>query len=265
MYLDERTTARTVLVDGVRLSTGTLTAVPVPAPSSVDVRVGRMAMLIAPVAVLPLGLTVGAICWLGMAIGLPPPVVATVAVGALVLGNRCFHVDGLADSADGLAASYERDRALEIMHRGDTGPAGVAATVLVLALQVTALATVVVRPYGWLLAAVAVCCSRGILSLACHRRVPAARRSGLASTVAATVPTLPALLVGFTATASVAAGICATGQPWWQGVCAVAAAGSCVAVFVRRCVQRLGGITGDVLGACIELALAVILVASAAG
>lgn len=222
-------------------------------------------MLVAPVAVLPLGFAVGVIGWAGIAMELPASVVAVVAVVALVLGNRCFHLDGLADSADGLSASYERERALEIMHRGDTGPAGVAATVLVLALQITALATVIVRPHGWILAGIAVCCSRGVLALACHRRVPAARRSGLASSVAATVPTVPSVVVGLMVAALMAAGLCATGQPWWQGVAAVVAASSCVVVFVRRCVRRLGGVTGDVLGACIELALAVLLAVSAAG
>ena len=48
---------------------------------------------------------------------------------------------------------------------------------------------------------------------------------------------------------------------WWRGLVAVALAAVVVSLLVRRCVRRFGGVTGDVFGAAIELALATMLVA----
>ena len=48
--------------------------------------------------------------------------------------------------------------------------------------------------------------------------------------------------------------------PWWLGPIAVLAAYLVAALLLRRCVSRLGGITGDVLGACVEAATCAALV-----
>jgi adenosylcobinamide-GDP ribazoletransferase len=50
------------------------------------------------------------------------------------------------------------------------------------------------------------------------------------------------------------------GTPWWAGPAAVAAAYAGAGLLLRRCVRRLGGVTGDVLGACVEVAVAAALV-----
>ena len=65
-------------------------------------------MVLAPLAALPLGLAVAAVVLAGHWLGLPPLVTALLAIGAAVLGNRAFHLDGLSDTVDGLAASYDR-------------------------------------------------------------------------------------------------------------------------------------------------------------
>jgi adenosylcobinamide-GDP ribazoletransferase len=54
------------------------------------------------------------------------------------------------------------------------------------------------------------------------------------------------------------------GLPWWRGPVVVLAAFAAAAVLLRRCVTRLGGVTGDVLGACVEVALTAALVVLAA-
>src|SRR5205085_6995031 len=105
------------------------------------------------------------------------------------LASRGLHLDGLADTADGLASSYDRERALAVMRRGDVGPAGAATLGLVLLVQVAALADLV-SPGGWSAAvvpAVAVVLSRCVLALVCARGVPAARPEGLGATVASSV------------------------------------------------------------------------------
>lgn len=241
---------------------GTFTALPVPAPSRVDRRVAVPGLVVAPLAVLPLGLLVGLALWAGRSLGLAPLAVAAAAVAALALATRAFHLDGLCDTADALTVSYDRARALEVMRRGDAGPAGVAAVALVLLVQVAALAWVGSSPWGPMLAGVLVCVSRGAPLLLAARGVPSARPDGLAASYAGSVP----LLVVGTVWALLAAVTCLVfeldGSPWWRGLvcCLVALAG--VLWLLRRAVSRFGGVTGDVYGASIEASLALLLVAA---
>src|SRR5215813_5515974 len=67
---------------------------------------------------------------------------ATLAIGALALLTGGLHLDGLADTADGLGSRRPRDQALAIMRRSDVGPFGVTALLFTVLVQVTALATV---------------------------------------------------------------------------------------------------------------------------
>jgi len=235
------------------MALGTLTALRVPAPSRVDRAVAGTAMILAPLAGILVALPAVGIVALGRWIEAPPLLVAAIAVAAIALSSRGLHLDGLADTADGLAASYDRQRALGVMRRGDTGPAGTATVVLVLLIQVAALSTVVDRLWPLLIAVTA---GRSVLSTACARGVPAARPEGLGATVAGSVPPWAALGV---AAVSVAGAALLT-APWWAGAVAVAAAYAAAAVLLRRCVTRLGGVTGDVLGGCVEVAVAAALV-----
>ncbi|MFI2708360.1 adenosylcobinamide-GDP ribazoletransferase, partial [Nocardioides sp. CER28] len=88
-----------MLPDAWRLAVGTLTALRVSPPTTVDQRRAAAAMVLAPVAVLPLGLAVLLVAVAGSALDLPPLVVALLALGAVALGNRGFHLDGLSDVA----------------------------------------------------------------------------------------------------------------------------------------------------------------------
>jgi adenosylcobinamide-GDP ribazoletransferase len=243
------------VVDALRMAVGTLTAVPVPPPRLIDREVAGGAMLLAPVAVVPLA----ALAWLVMAGGellrLPTLASAGLAVGLLALASRGLHLDGLADTADGLGASYDRERALEIMRRGDSGPTGVATLALVLIIQCGALAA-----GGGTAAAVAVIAGRCTLSLCCTRGVPSARPEGLGATVAGSVRTPWAVLV-FLLVAALSA--VTPGLAWWRGPLAVLAAYTAAGLLLWRCTRRLGGITGDVLGACVEVATTAALLALA--
>ncbi|GAB2975447.1 adenosylcobinamide-GDP ribazoletransferase [Amycolatopsis acidiphila] len=241
--------------DALRMAFGTLTALPVPPPGRIDRRVAGGAMLLAPLAAVPLAAVAGLVVYGGKALGLPALAVAAVALGAVALGSRGLHLDGLADTADGLGASYDRGRALEIMRRGDSGPTGVATLVLVLIVQCGALAG-----GGVATAVIGVLTGRCVLSLCCARGVPSARPEGLGATVAGSVPIPLAALVFVLAAAASAA---APGMAWWRGPVAVAAGYAVAGLLLRRCTRRLGGITGDVLGACVEAATAAALLASA--
>lgn len=134
--------------DGLRLAIGTFTAIRVPAPTLIDRRTARLAMVTAPLACLPMGIAAVGVGLGGRWAGLPMLVTAALTVGLVALSSRGLHLDGLADTADGLAASYDRDRAMEVMRRGNTGPMGASTLVLVLLIQVAATAELLNGPGG---------------------------------------------------------------------------------------------------------------------
>ena len=155
-----------MLLDAWRLALGTLTAIPVAPPALVDRRRAGMAMVLAPLAVLPLAVAVTLVALAGHGLDLPIPVAALLALGATILGNRAFHLDGLSDTVDGMAASYDRERSLAVMKSGTSGPAGVVAVVLVLGLQATGLVAVLASTHpvrAAVLAGCALCVSRACL------------------------------------------------------------------------------------------------------
>lgn len=248
--------------DSWRLAVGTLTALPVRPPRRVDPGVAGVAMVLAPVAAIPLGLLVALVGWGGRELELAPIGVAAVAVGALALGTRAFHLDGLADTADGLASSYERERALAVMRTGDTGPAGAAALVIVLAIQVGALTSLFAHESGPWLAGLLVCASRSTLTATCARGIPAARTDGLGAAPAGSVPVVVAVAAWAAITAVLCAAFATADLPWWRGLVCAGAALAVVAVLVHRAVKRLGGVSGDVYGAAIELSLAALLLSA---
>ena len=244
------------------MAVGTLTALPVPAPRVIDRRVAGGAMVLAPLAAVPLAVLAGLIVLGGNAVGLFPLATAALAIGAVAVGSRGLHLDGLADTADGLGASYDRARALDVMRRGDSGPTGVATLVLVLVLQCGALAGAISSGHGVVAAVAGVIAGRCVLSACCARGVPSARPEGLGATVAGAVA-VPLAVVVFVLAAGLAS--LAPGVPWWRGLVAVAVAYLAAGVLLLRCVRRLGGITGDVLGACVEVATTAALVALGSG
>ena len=251
--------------DAWRLTVGTFTALRTAPPRHVDDRVLGLSMLLAPLTALPaalvwvvLGVLVGA--------GLVPPLVASVlAVTTTALVSRALHLDGLADLADGLTSGHDPTRSLEVMRRGDTGPAGAAALVLVLLLDVACLGSLLGSPTGIALAVAALVASRLACAVCARHGIPAARPEGLGQGVAGTVSRsqLAGLVAGVAALAG-AVGILVPGRPYAVlGLAGVVAAAVATAAIVRRhAVRRLGGVTGDVIGAAIEISLAVALVAA---
>jgi adenosylcobinamide-GDP ribazoletransferase len=243
-----------VLADGLRLAVGTLTVLPVPPPRRVTGSEAAVAMVVAPVAVLPVAVAAAAAAWGGDLLGLPPLVVATLAVAVLGLATGGLHLDGLSDTVDGLATHGTPARRLEVMRRGDIGPSGAAALMLVLAAQVGALSALVAQRSAPVAVVLAVVVSRAVLAPVCMRGLAAARTDGLGSSVIGAVPPLAAALV-----------VCLTGVvvnvlvgP--RGLLGLAVALVAVCAVVLACHRKLGGSTGDVLGACVEIAFAAYLV-----
>jgi len=190
---------------------------------------------------------------------------AVLAIGVLALLTGGLHLDGLADTADGLGSRRPRDEALAIMRRSDVGPFGVAALLFTVLVQITALATV--NP-GWpgagavLLAAVT---GRVAVVLATGPGSPAARPGGFGALVAATTTDWARVAAGagvLVVAAGTAAAVAGPAAALRAAVAVVA--GLLAAALLRRiAVRRLGGMTGDVFGALIEVAAATAVLALA--
>jgi adenosylcobinamide-GDP ribazoletransferase len=187
---------------------------------------------------------------------------AALAVAALGLLTGGLHLDGLADTADGLGSRKPARQALDLMRRSDTGPMGVAALVFTVLVQVTALAAM---PPGWQPAAALIAAtvtSRVAVLLASGAE--AARPGGFGALIAGTTGPRSRWLAGVALLAVAGAAGAADGPMLAVRALAAVACGLLVAAGVRRLAcRRLGGMTGDVYGALIELSTATVLVVAA--
>jgi adenosylcobinamide-GDP ribazoletransferase len=238
-------------LDGPRLALTTFTVAPIRA-GRIDRTVAGVAMSLAPAAGAILGAAVAGAGIGTRALGGSPLLAAVVAVALGVLLTRALHLDGLADTIDGLGSYRDAAGTLAIMKKPDVGPFGVTAIMLVLLAQVASLGTLLARPWPEALVGTvsALAAGRLAVAFACRRSVAAARPDGLGALVAGTVG-WPALLVGTSAVGLLA--ILATPAHRWHGPVAVGLALAVAVLFTRHVVRRMGGITGDVLGAEVEL------------
>jgi adenosylcobinamide-GDP ribazoletransferase len=247
-------------LEGLRLAAGTLTVLPSGPIPEIDKRMAAQAMVLAPLAVVPLAAAAVLIAWGAALVGLPELVVGLLVVAVLTIGSRAMHLDGLADTVDGLGSGWDRQRALRVMRLGNIGAMGAVALVIVIGLQAAAIGRVAADLPGAILVGVVVCASRGALSVACRSGVPAARSDGLGVTVAGSVPWIATF--GSWLVLAIVLGLSqvALQGSYAAGVISAAAAAVAVALLVYWCVRRLGGVTGDVMGASIEVAFTVMII-----
>jgi adenosylcobinamide-GDP ribazoletransferase len=183
--------------------------------------------------------------------------VAVLIVAAWAIATGAIHLDGLADSADALGAR-DREQRLAIMRDPRLGSFGVLAVVFVVLLKVMLVAAVLGRGHHlWLLAIPAV--ARAAAS-AVSASVPYAREEGTGAAMIGAGSRLERLAVAI-ATATVVALACAR----LRGLLAIVAAAIVALAVARFAQRRIGGVTGDVLGATIELAECAALIALLAG
>jgi adenosylcobinamide-GDP ribazoletransferase len=187
---------------------------------------------------------------------LPPLVGAVLLVALWAVLTGGLHLDGLADAADGLGAGWTPEERLAIMRDARTGAYGATAIGLVLAAKVAALASLPADLVwrGLLVAPVLGRLGPVLLARAC----PPARGEGAGHAFALTVT--PAALTG--AAAIAAAATLMVAGPWGAMLLALIGAGTLgFGLYLR---VRLGGVTGDCLGALVEGSEAGVLVALAA-
>jgi adenosylcobinamide-GDP ribazoletransferase len=207
-----------------------------------------------PAAGAVIGAVVGLVWW-GADELWTPLVAASIAVLADLIVTGLLHTDGVADTADGLLPQVSRERRLEIMADPAVGAYGVVAVVVVLGVRVATLAAL--EPDVLLLAALW-CASRTAMAVVA-RALPYARSDGLAAAFLGG-PVAPVAASG-AALSIVLAVLGERPAIALVGVGCVATGAALVAVAARR---RLGGFTGDVLGAAGVVGETVALVAMAA-
>lgn len=253
--------------DGLRFAFGTLTVLPV-AVGRWDHAAARAGMLCAPVTGLVVGLCSASLSLLLLFLGAGPLLAAAAGVAVPAVLTRGLHLDGLADTADGLGSGKPAEDALRIMKQSDIGPFGVITLVFVLLGQVAALAEAYGGSWarGALTAVVAATVARAALTLAARAEVPPARPGGLGAAVAGAVPPRAALLVAVAVVAGAAAAGALLGRyDAARALCAALLALGGAELVLRHCVRRFGGVTGDVFGALEETAVTVAMMVAALG
>jgi adenosylcobinamide-GDP ribazoletransferase len=198
-----------------------------------------------PVVGLIVGASGAATIWLAAHV-LPAPLPAILATVVTVLMTGAIHEDGLADTCDGLGGGGTRERALEIMKDPRIGAFGAISLILMLLLKISALslmpvwtamfALVAAHAFSRFCAVLVSFAGRYVGSAERSRAAPVVQRVKIGDVMIAAVFGLPALV------------LCGRGA-----IVAVVVALVLLSLLFRWCVQRIGGYTGDTLGAAQQL------------
>lgn len=223
-----------------------LTVIPVKWNADQDGDYFKQSLLFFPIIGLLIG-TAGYLLTLFTMCFFPQPVVACIVVCYLAFISGCLHLDGLSDSGDGLLSSRPRDRSMEIMKDSRVGAMGVIVTVVVLLAKFSALISIEAEQ---LAVAVFFMPLAGRVSILCAMAVlPYARTEGGIGALFYSNAVKRLAVFGFFILA---------------GALIVFASGRLVIVFLMLltvfyffnnwCKTKIGGATGDTLGANCELA-----------
>jgi adenosylcobinamide-GDP ribazoletransferase len=237
-------------MNSFRLALGFLTIFPVLPPHREPGDLGRAAVWF-PAVGLILGSVLVLLWWISSRL-FPPLVAATLTVAGWALLTGGMHLDGVADSGDGLFASAAPERRLEILRDPRLGTFGALCLTFLLLLKIFALAALPIS-----FAACAALWTGPLLArwlLLWVARQPPARLEGMGAEFSRGLSLKTLLLAGLLPLASLVLG---------GARALVAALGATLVtagliLFARR---RLGGMTGDVFGLSVELTEAVVLLA----
>jgi len=230
-----------------------LTRLPAPSWPAAASRQLAHSMWAFPVAGISVGVIAGAGFAIAEALGLPLFIAGLVAIAALIMVTGALHEDGLADTADGIGGGHDAQSRLEIMSDSRIGTYGAIALIVSVAGRAALLATIAQPLFvlGALVAAATI--SRAALPLAMALDAPA-KTSGLGKDAGKP----DGMIWGLAVLLGVVAAAMAAPAGWL--ICVIAAL---LAALVTGwfCRARLGGYTGDTLGAAQQMAEVVALAA----
>jgi adenosylcobinamide-GDP ribazoletransferase len=229
-----------------------LTRVPVPIEAtSADVRAATRWF---PAIGAALGTLAASAAWVLARLDVPPLLSATLLIGVGAWVTGAIHLDGLADMADGFGGGRTKDDTLRIMRDPRVGSFGAVALIVVLALKIAALTALIERRIDPAALITAPALSRWTV-VALGRWLPYARAEGGLGRAATQSDDVWGLLIA--TIIAVAVSIAAAGigaLTLWAGTLAVAG-------YVGRAASRhIGGVTGDVFGASVELSETAVLI-----
>jgi len=186
-------------------------------------------------------------------LGSPAALTALLVIGLDAWVTGAIHLDGLADTADGFGGGQSREDVLRIMRDPRIGSYGAIALVIVIGMKVTALAALLDRGALWFVV-VAPAISRWTIS-ALAAWLPYARADGGLGEAVIGGRNANRLITATAITAAIAIAALRV-----QALFVLATAVLTVAWIGRAARRRIGGVTGDVFGASVELTEASVLV-----
>ena len=244
MAQNNDTTAPLALSD-IPAALGLLSRLPVSVDTDRATERGAMAAWAYPIAGLILALIAGAVTQAALWLGLPNALAAGLTPATLIITTGAMHEDGLADSADGLWGGWDKDHRLKIMKDSFIGTYGMLALALGLILRWSALTLIL--EHGMLWPAVLACAmlSRAVM-VPMMASLPHARSEGLSHSVGRPPVHTGLVALGISVVASLI--LLQVWALWLIAACALTAL-ACAAI--AR--SKIGGQTGDILGATQQL------------
>lgn len=244
-----------------------LTRLPIRARIDADMKMYAKAQMFYPLCGFVVGLVSLLAWWLGTLLAKGYTVAALLSALAMAITTGALHLDGLSDSADGLLSSRKPERMLEIMKDSHMGVMGAMALVFDIAARIIFVSQM--EELAWIALLVAPCAAKTAVSAAAWSS-PYARKEGLGQSVTEHTKLSGVILNLCVALACVAA-VAASFELWrYNGALLCMAlpllAGLAGIALARLVTKRLGGITGDILGAVneiVELLILLIFIVSA--
>ncbi|MFO1039167.1 MAG: adenosylcobinamide-GDP ribazoletransferase [Geminicoccaceae bacterium] len=238
-----------------KVATMFLTRLPVRLEGKVGLRDLAQTVYLFPVIGVLVGLAGGIAFALATFLGLPSLPASLIAIGTTAMLTGALHEDGLADTFDGLGAGTDRQKALEIMGDSRIGSFGTLALIFTVTARVTCLSA-----FWEPILAATVLIAAGALSRAAIAVVmwwqPSAKATGLAAAAGRPEPIRVAMAV------LLALAIAVSVMPAPQTLVTAAVTALVTAAFAAWIGQRLGGCTGDTLGAVQQTAEVTFLMAA---
>jgi adenosylcobinamide-GDP ribazoletransferase len=238
------------------LALGLLTRLPVPVDPAQASQRGAAAAWAWPLAGLVVALIAALMAFAGQAVGLGAGEVAALALGTQAMVTGAMHEDGLADTADGFWGGWTMPARLEIMKDSHIGTYGVLAVAITLLARWSALVSLIEANAYW-----AALLAAGLLSrapmVAMMAALPNARGTGLSSTVGRPGAGTTLLALGIAS----AGGMALLGAQGLLALLGLAAATLALGTLAK---VKVGGQTGDVLGASQQIGETLLLAFAAA-